>query len=56
MFYKLKVTRKSIKIVDTVEEVPENDNGFIYATEDEIKLLNPEAVDHYAKGIELDLF
>lgn len=53
MFYKLKVTKnKRIEIVDVVEEKDNNDNEYIYATEDELKLLNPKIVNDYALGID----
>ena len=53
MFYKLKVTKKKrIEIVDVVEEKDTNDNEYIYATEDELKLLNPKIVNDYALGID----
>ena len=53
MFYKLKVTKKKrIEIVDVVEEKNDNDDEYIYATADEIKLLNPKIVDDYALGID----
>ena len=53
MFYKLKVTKKKrIEIVDVVEEKDTNDNEYIYATEDELKLINPKIVDDYALGID----
>lgn len=53
MFYKLKVTKKKrIEIVDVVEEKDDNDDEYIYATADEIKLLNPKIVDDYALGID----
>lgn len=53
MFYKLKVTKKKrIEIVDVVEEKDTNDNEYIYATADELKLLNPKIVNDYALGID----
>ena len=53
MFYKLKVTKKKrIEIIDVVEEKDTNDNEYIYATEDELKLLNPKIVNDYALGID----
>ena len=53
MFYKLKVTKKKrIEIVDVVEEKDIDDNEYIYATADEIKLLNPKIIDDYALGID----
>ena len=53
MFYKLKVTKKKrIEIIDVVEEKDDNDDEYIYATADEIKLLNPKIVDDYALGID----
>ncbi len=53
MFYKLKVTKKKrIEIVDVVEEKDTNDNEYIYATEDELKLINPKIIDDYALGID----
>ena len=53
MFYKLKVTKKKrIEIVDVVEEKDTNDNEYIYATEDELKLINPKIVNDYALGID----
>lgn len=53
MFYKLKVTKKKrIEIVDVVEEKNDNDEEYIYATADELKLLNPKIVDDYALGID----
>ena len=53
MFYKLKVTKKKrIEIVDVVEEKNDNDDEYIYATADELKLLNPKIVDDYALGID----
>lgn len=53
MFYKLKVTKKKrIEIVDVAEEKDTNDNEYIYATADELKLLNPKIVDDYALGID----
>ena len=53
MFYKLKVTKKKrIEIVDVVEEKDDNNDEYIYATADEIKLLNPKIVDDYALGID----
>lgn len=53
MFYKLKVTKKKrIEIVDVVEEKDINDNEYIYATADELKLLNPKIVNDYALGID----
>ena len=53
MFYKLKVTKKKrIEIIDVVEEKDNNDDEYIYATADEIKLLNPKIVDDYALGID----
>lgn len=52
MFYKLKVTRtKRIEIVDVVEDKDDNDDEYIYATADELQLLNPKIVDDYALGI-----
>ena len=38
--------------VDVVEEKDDNDDEYIYATADEIKLLNPKIVDDYALGID----
>ena len=53
MFYKLKVTKKKrIEIVDIVEDKNDNDDEYIYATADELKLLNPKIVDDYALGID----
>ena len=53
MFYKLKVTKKKrIEIIDVVEEKDDNDDEYIYATADELKLLNPKIVDDYALGID----
>lgn len=53
MFYKLKVTKKKrIEIIDVVEEKNDNDDEYIYATADELKLLNPKIVDDYALGID----
>lgn len=53
MFYKLKVTKKKrIEIVDVAEEKDTNDNEYIYATADELKLLNPKIVNDYALGID----
>lgn len=53
MFYKLKVTKKKrIEIVDIVEEKDINDNEYIYATEDELKLINPKIINDYALGID----
>lgn len=53
MFYKLKVTKKKrIEIVDVVEEKDTNDNEYIYATEDELKLINPKIINDYALGID----
>ena len=53
MFYKLKVTKKKrIEIVDIVEEKDTNDNEYIYATEDELKLINPKIINDYALGID----
>ena len=53
MFYKLKVTKKKrIEIIDVVEEKNDNDEEYIYATADELKLLNPKIVDDYALGID----
>lgn len=53
MFYKLKVTKKKrIEIVDVVEEKNDNDDEYIYATADELQLLNPKIVDDYALGID----
>lgn len=53
MFYKLKVTKKKrIEIVDIVEEQDTNDNEYIYATEDELKLINPKIINDYALGID----
>lgn len=53
MFYKLKVTKKKrIEIIDVVEEKDTNDNEYIYATEDELKLINPKIINDYALGID----
>lgn len=53
MFYKLKVTKKKrIEIVDVVEEKDVNDNEYIYATADELKLINPKIINDYALGID----
>ena len=53
MFYKLKVTnKKRIEIVDIVEEKDANDNEYIYATRDELRLLNPKIINDYALGID----
>lgn len=53
MFYKLKVTKKQrVEIVDIVEEKDVNDNEYIYATEDELKLINPKIINDYALGID----
>lgn len=53
MFYKLKVTKKKrIEIVDVVEEKDVNDSEYIYATEDELKLINPKIINDYALGID----
>ena len=43
MYYKLKVNkRKDIEIVGVASEVDFNDNKFIYATADELKLIDPK--------------
>lgn len=53
MFYKLKVTKKKrIEIVDIVEEKDVDDNEYIYATADELKLINPKIINDYALGID----
>lgn len=53
MFYKLKVTKKKrIEIIDVVEEKDVNDNEYIYATADELKLINPKIINDYALGID----
>lgn len=51
MFYKLKVTKKKVIIVDVVEEKDINDNEFIYATKEELNLINPKVINDYALGI-----
>ena len=49
MFYKLKVTNK--KRIEIVEK-DVNDNEYIYATRDELRLLNPKIINDYALGID----
>ena len=53
MFYKLKVTKKKkIEIIDIVEEKDDEDNEFIYATKDELRLINPKIINDYALGVD----
>lgn len=51
MFYKLKITNKKIIIVDVVEEKDTDNNEFIYATKEELNMINPKVVNDYALGI-----
>lgn len=51
MFYKLKITNKKVIIVDVVEEKDTDNNEFIYATKEELNMINPKVVNDYALGI-----
>lgn len=57
MIYKLKVLKDKIEIVDVLDYEPkEENNEFIYATEDEIKILNPKAITSYVEGLDTSVF
>lgn len=56
MYYKLKVDKDKIEIVDYVEDKKDNDNEFLYATEDEIRLLNPKAISSDGAILDSTLF
>lgn len=49
MLYKLEVQKNKVVVVDMVEEA--QDDEFVYATEEEVSLLNPKIVENYANGI-----
>ena len=57
MIYKLKVLKDRIEIVDVLDYEPkEVDNEFIYATEEEIKMLNPKAITSIVDGLDTTVF
>lgn len=57
MIYKLKVLKDRIEIVDMLDYEPkEVSNEFIYATEDEIKMLNPKAITSFIDGLDTSVF
>lgn len=57
MIYKLKVLKDRIEIVDVLDHEPkEVDNEHIYATEEEIKMLNPKAITSFIDGLDTTVF
>lgn len=57
MIYKLKVLKDKIEIVDVLDYQPKvEDNEFIYATEEEIKMLNPKAITSFVDGLDTSVF
>jgi len=57
LIYKLKVLKDKIEIVDVLDYQPKvEDNEFIYATEDEIKMLNPKAITSFVDGLDTSVF
>lgn len=46
MYYKIKVNRNNLEIIDIVKR-QKKDDGFLYLTKDEFSKLNPEAILNY---------
>ena len=46
MYYKIKVNRNDLEIIDVVKR-QKKDDGFLYLTKDEFSKLNPEAISNY---------
>ena len=46
MYYKIKVNRNNLEIIDVVKR-QKKDDGFLYLTKDEFNKLNPEAISNY---------
>lgn len=46
MYYKIKVNRNNLEIIDLVKR-QKKDDGFLYLTKDEFNKLNPEAISNY---------
>lgn len=46
MYYKIKVNRNNLEIIDLVKR-QKKDDGFLYLTKDEFNQLNPEAILNY---------
>lgn len=49
MYFKLKVNKSSIRVLGVVED--KKDDEFVYATEQELKLINPQILTNLEKGI-----
>lgn len=46
MYYKLKILKNNtVKVVDIVEDKISDDLNYLYATEEELKLINPKILD-----------
>lgn len=43
--YKIKLIDDTIKVFDIIDESEPREKGFIYATQEEFNMLNPENVD-----------
>ena len=43
--YKIKLTNNTIKVFDIIDESEPREKGFIYATQEEFNLLNPDNID-----------
>lgn len=46
MYYKIKVNRNNLEIIDVVKR-QKKDDGFLYLTKDEFSKLNPDAISNY---------
>lgn len=49
MYYKLKSIKDGFQVVGKVKKIGKPNDGFLYFTEEEMTLLNPDAVKGYDK-------
>lgn len=49
LYFKLKVKRNSISIMGVTDS--KKDDGFVYATAEELKLLNQDILENFNEGV-----